>query len=179
MKMLEGALKTQSWTRLALPQLFVAYSGVERLETEARAEHETIIETIREVIGQFSGILKAVYWEDATEAGNIANQVIRDIGNSEFGICYFSEPTKDGQFQDNANVLFEAGMMQALTNSTGAHLKAWIPIREKESTSIPFDIASERLLLVDREDGKLDKTSFAEALRLRVAAFLESSTSKD
>ena len=179
MKMLEGALKTQSWTRLALPQLFVAYSGVERLETEARAEHEAVIETIREVIGQFSGILKAVYWEDATEAGNIANQVIRDIGNSEFGICYFSEPTKDGQFQDNANVLFEAGMMQALTNSTGAHLKAWIPIREKESTSIPFDIASERLLLVDREDGKLDKTSFAEALRLRVAAFLESSTSKD
>ncbi len=179
MKLLEESLKTQSWTRLALPQLFVAYPGVERLEEEARAEHEAVIETIREVIDKFTGKLQAVYWQDSTEAGNITDQVIRDIGNSEFGICYFSEPTGQGEFHDNANVLFEAGMMQALANSPSAQLKAWLPVREKESASIPFDIASERILLIDRTDKKLDKTSFAEALRQRVNSFLETSTSKD
>lgn len=179
MKLLEESLKTQSWTRLALPQLFVAYPGIERLEIEARAEHEAVIETIREVVGEFTGILKPVYWEDITEAGNITNQVIRDIGNSEFGICYFSEPTTQGQFQDNANVLFEAGMMQALANSPGAQHKAWIPVRERESASIPFDIASERILLVDRADGKLDKSSFTEAFRQRVNAFVDSSTNNE
>jgi len=100
-------------------------------------------------------------------------QVIRDIGNSELGLCYFSEPTTEGQFQDNPNVLFEAGMMQALANSPSTRLRAWIPVREKESPSIPFDIASERILSVDRADGKLDKTSFADALRKRVATLIE------
>ena len=167
------ALKTQHWTQLALPQIFVAYPGVERLEMEARAEHEAIIEIIRDVIDGFSDILKAVYWEDLTEAGNINMQIIRDISNSELGLCYFSEPTAEGQFQENANVLFEAGMMQALVNFPSTRLRAWIPVREKESTSIPFDIASERILLVDRTDGKLDKTSFADALRQRVATLIK------
>jgi hypothetical protein len=179
MHLLGDALQTQNWTRLALPQMFVAYSGVGRLEGEARAEHEAVIETIRDVVGEFTGILNAVYWEDITEAGNITNQVIRDIGDSDFGLCYFSEPTAPGQYQDNANVLFEAGMMQALANSPSAQLKAWIPIREKESESIPFDIASERILIVDRVDGKLDKASFAEALRERVNTFLETGKSKN
>ena len=180
MQLLEEALAKQSWTRLALPQVFVAYPGVKkRLEMEAQAEHKAVIETIRDVVGEFKGILSAVYWEDITEAGNITNQVIRDIGNSDFGLCYFSEPTTQGQFQDNANVLFEAGMMQALANSPSAQLQAWIPVREKESTSIPFDIAAERILLVDRADGMLDKTSFSDALRHRVISLIETPKSKN
>lgn len=91
----------------------------------------------------------------------------------KLGLCYFSEPTTEGQFQDNANVLFEAGMMQALANSPSTRLRAWIPVREKASTSIPFYIASERILLVDPADGKLDKTSFADALRQRMATLIE------
>lgn len=179
MKMLEQALKKERWTRLALPQLFVAYPGVERLEIDSRAQHEAVIETIRNVIDEFTDILKAVYWEDITEAGNINEQVIREIGNSDFGLCYFSEPATQGQFRDNANVLFEAGMMQALANSPNALLRAWIPVREKESTSIPFDIASERTLLIDREDGKLDRTTFSETLRQRVSALIKTSKSKE
>ena len=112
--------------------------------------------------------MNVVYWEDVTEAGNITHQVIRDINNSDFGICYFSQPNSKGEFEDNANVLFEAGMMQALAHSPNAQLEAWIPIREKESESIPFDIASERILLVDRKKGKLDKTCFRNALKERV-----------
>lgn len=173
MQMLAEALKTESWTRLALPQMFVAYPGVERLEMEARTEHQAVIETIRDVIGKFSDIVSAVYWEDITEAGNITEQVISSINNSEFGLCYFSEPTTDGHFQDNANVLFEAGMMQALANSPNALLRAWIPVREKDSPKIPFDIATERLLAVDRVDGKLNKEAFEDALRQRMLALIE------
>lgn len=173
MRMLEEALSTQDWKRLALPQLFVAHAGTERLEEDMRAEHEVVIETIRGVVGEFANRLNAVYWEDITEAGDINHQVIRDIGTSDFGLCYFSEPTGKGTYQDNANVLFEAGMMQALANSRSALLRAWIPVREKESGSIPFDIAAERMLFPDRADGVLDKESFAKELKGRVTALLE------
>ncbi len=94
MQMLEKALKTQHWTQLALPQIFIAYpGGGEQFEKEAQTEHAAIIKTIRGVIDEFADILKAVYWEDITDAGNINMQVIRDISNSELGLCYFSEPT--------------------------------------------------------------------------------------
>ena len=168
LQLLEQALKTGSWTRLALPQMFVAYPGDERLDPGARDEHKAIIATIREVVREFEDRLTAVFWEDKTEAGNINEQVIRDICNSDFGLCYFSEPAKQGQYQDNANVLFEAGMMQALAFSPNALLQAWIPVREKESPDIPFDIAAERMLWVHRVDGKLDEAAFADALRQRV-----------
>ncbi len=178
MQILEESLKTERWTRLALPQLFFAYPGVERLEMEVREEHEAVIGTIRNVVGQFTDMLTAIFWEDIAEAGNITEQVIREISNSDFGLCYFSEPTTEGHFQDNANVLCEAGMMQALTNSPSALLRAWIPVREKESTSIPFDIASERILLVAREDRTLDEVNFAKELRQRLSALVETLKSK-
>lgn len=177
-KMLEEALTTQDWKRLALPQIFVAYPGVERLDLETRAKHEEIIEAIRNVLGEFENMLKAVFWEDITEAGNISTQVIRDIGNSDFGLCYFSEPISQMQFKDNENVLFEAGMMQALANSPSALLRAWIPIREKESGNIPFDIASERILLVDRDNEKFKNDIFKEELKQRINALLETSRKK-
>lgn len=166
--LLEQALRAGSWTRLALPQMFVAYPGDERLDPGTRDEHEVVIAAIRKVVGGFAGSLTAIFWEDKTEAGNINEQVIRDICNSDFGLCYFSEPAKQGQYQDNANVLFEAGMMQALAFSPNALLRAWIPVRENASPDIPFDIAAERMLWVNRVDGKLDEAAFAEALRRRV-----------
>ncbi len=70
-------------------------------------------------------------------------------------------------------------MMQALANSPSTRLRAWVPVREKDSTSIPFDIAAERILLVDRADGKLDETSFADALRERVFTLVQNTKSKD
>jgi len=174
MRLLEHALKTESWTRLALPQLFVAYPGTERLDMDVRADHEAVIKTIRDVVGEFTDKLKAVFWEDMTQAGNITEQVIREISISDFGMCYFSEPVQRGEFQDNSNVLFEAGMMQSLANSPGALLSGWIPVREKESADIPFDIAAERIQLVERaEDGAFDQSAFADALRARVNALID------
>jgi hypothetical protein len=175
---LKEALENESWTRLALPKLFVAYPGGERLEGKEREDHRAVIESINAVVEKFENKLEPVFWEKIAETGNINAQVIREILNSEFGLCYFSEPSvtlqcptdssevaaevnsqdlareKEGvKFQDNANVLFEAGMMQALTNSPNALFKAWISIREKASIDIPFDIVSERILYIDREGG--------------------------
>jgi hypothetical protein len=172
MQMLEEALEKESWTRLDLPQIFVAYPGVERSIEEAGAEQETVIGTIKNVINIFNDSLTPVFWDEITEPGNITDQVIREICNSEFGLCYFSEPIGKGSFQDNANVLFEAGMMQALRKSPGALLKDWIPVREKKAPDIPFDIAAERILIIDRKDGKFNKETFAKDLEGRLKALV-------
>ncbi len=173
MRMLNDALDSQNWGRLAMPQVFVAYSGTKRLEDQASEAHTKLIESIRKVIGRFSNVLKPVYWEDITEAGNINAQVIREIGDSEFGICYFSEPAEGGGFIDNSNVLFEAGMMQALTNAGGI-LRGWIPIREMESPQLPFDVAEERFLIVERgEDDALNVDEFSKTLHSRIEALVK------
>lgn len=169
--MLKSALETENWARLALPQLFFAYPGIENLEEKYLTEHKKVVETIKAVIDEFKHILYPKYWEDSTEAGNITEQVIRDIRTSEFGLCYFSKRNKEGDFEDNANVLFEAGMMQAWTNSPNALLRGWIPVRQK-SSDIPFDISSERIVLVEIENGKFDEDDLKEKLRKYLAALV-------
>ena len=149
----------------------MAYPGTERLKDEARAAHTAVIDTIREVVIGFDGCVEPDYWEDITEAGNINAQVIEKIRSSDFGLCYFSEPVNGGesQFADNPNVLFEAGMMQALNNSPGARLGGWMPVRENASAGVPFDIAAERIVIVPgAEDNSLDKVEFSKRLRLHV-----------
>jgi hypothetical protein len=176
MKMLKESRNEESWARLALPQIFVAYSGGTELDDSTKDDHAMVINIIRKVADGFKGKLKVIYWEDIVDSGNINSQVIGEITSSDFGITYFSEPVEQQgepgrvKYLDNPNVLFEAGMMQALTNTPGSQLKGWIPIREKRSSDIPFDIAAERILLVGRDDndGTLDTENFEENLRKRV-----------
>lgn len=171
---LRNALDNEAWTRLALPRMFVAFSGGTGLKGEVEQNHEAIIKTIREVVDEFSSVLEAVFWDESAESGNITAQVIREIGLAEYGICYFSEPETQGEYayRDNANVLFEAGMMQALQSSPTALLRGWIPIREDASPDLPFDIASERILIVERSD---DATcnNLALTLKGRIEKLLE------
>ena len=194
LRMLEASLTEETWKRLALPQVFVAYSG--------RGDQE-VIGAMREVLDRFEKALTAHYWEDDKTSGDINSHVVEAITNSEFGVCYFSEPVanddddaKDGDdaedgedvgaasgsndddeaakptHVDNANVLFEAGMMQALTNSGGALLRGWIPIREN-SGSLPFDVASQRMVIVPRtENGKLDRAAFVDDFGKRLATLI-------
>jgi hypothetical protein len=78
------------------------------------------------------------------------------------------------KFRDNPNVVFEAGMLQALTNSPNVEPTGWIPVREKSSPDAPFDFAAERILTVDRlRDGKLNEDSFQERLKGRIDSLLE------
>ena len=139
MEMLKAARDSEHWMGLARPSLFVASAG------SADKEVMTVIRTIMDPL---VGKIRVVYWDAVNTAGNINQQVVGEIARADFGLCYFSQPAEhDGAeypYRDNANVIFEAGMMQALTNSPGAQPAGWIPVREKASPGAPFDFASER-----------------------------------
>jgi len=79
---------------------------------------------------------------------------------------------------DNANVVFEAGMLHARTiaddPSSGREPTGWIPMREEDSPRAPFDFAAERILIVPRfRDGALNEDRLREMLRARINTLLE------
>ena len=148
------------------------------IATPGRADKRVTGE-IKKVLDKFSDRMDFVYWEKISQSGNVTKQIVEEISRSKFGLCYFSEPAtapddSTHKFQDNPNVIFEAGMLQALTNSPNAEPTGWIPVREKSSPDAPFDFAAKRILTVDRlQDGKLNEDTFHERLKDRVANLLE------
>jgi hypothetical protein len=165
---LKTVLSTTRFPRITKPQVFVAFSS--------RADDE-VVGAIQQVLSEFSDRLRIVLWNKIEESGSITLRLIEEIARSTFGICYFSEPVENsaGQFEDNRNVLFESGMLHSLTNSPVGTPTGWIPIREKQSPSIPFDFASERILIVQRNrDGELMEERFRASLRGKVNALLRS-----
>lgn len=135
---------------------------------------ERISGIILEVIDKFKDTLDPIYWKNINSSGNVNRQIIKSISESSFGICYFSEKTTDGGYKDNPNVLFEAGMLHALTNDPSTSPIAWIPIRE-DSHKIPFDFASERILIVPRlADKKINEDMFKSELESRISSIIES-----
>jgi hypothetical protein len=159
-------LRNTKFPRLTKSQIFVAFP--------ARAP-DGVVGVIQQVLGEFSDVLRIVQWNRVEESGSITLGLIEEIARSRFGMCYFSEPAKDEQngFADNPNVIFEAGMLHSLTNSPAATPSGWIPIREKRSPNIPFDFASERILVVARgDDGELQEELFRADLRRRMDALL-------
>jgi hypothetical protein len=162
---LKVILSSTKFPRLAKPQVFVSFSAL---------ANDEVIGIIQEVLAEFGDILRVVQWNRIEESGSITLRLIEEIARSRFGICYFSEPVNGkGEFEDNANVLFEAGMLHSLTNSPVGRPSAWLPIRERRSGKIPFDFASERILMVTRDnDGEILKERFRAELRRRVQALL-------
>lgn len=100
-----------------------------------------------------------------SDSGNINAQIAREIVRSRFGICYLSQKSQDDsshKFIDNPNVVFEAGMLHALTRVTsatsGAEPSGWIPMREADSPPAPFDFAAERTIEIPRSgNGELNE----------------------
>jgi hypothetical protein len=163
---LEAILVDTKFPRLTKPQIFVAFS--------ARADDD-VVGVIREVLAGFDDALSVVLWNRIEESGSITLRLVEEIARSRFGLCYFSEPNTDAsaKFVDNANVLFEAGMLHALTNSPVSTPSSWIPIREKASPRMPFDFASERVLIIARNNnGELVEERFRSDLRKRIAALI-------
>lgn len=165
---LRDMLASAQFPRLAKPQVFVAHP--------VRAD-EQVVDVLRTVLREYQSRLDITFWNQIEEAGNITTQVGERIAQSRFGICYLSEPT-DGRtgaaqrYVDNPNVVFEAGMLHALTNAVDGPPSGWIPIREKGSPPAPFDFASERILEVARNvDGQV-AGRFANDLRRRLNALL-------
>jgi GAF domain len=165
---LKTVLSSTRFPRITKPQVFVAFSS--------QADDE-VVGVIRQVLDEFGDVLRIVPWNKIEDSGSITLRLIEEIARSTFGVCYFSEPVAgpDGHFEDNPNVLFEAGMLHSLTNSPVGTPSGWIPIREKQSPRIPFDFASERILLIDRNrDGELMEERFRTDLRGKVKTLLRS-----
>src|SRR6266496_189147 len=128
---LSVTLRNTKFPRLTKPQLFVAFSD--------KAD-DAVIGVIQQILDEFSEVLRVVQWNGIEESGSITLGLIEEIARSRFGICYLSEPAKGAanEYSDNPNVLFEAGMLHSLTNSSIATPTGWVPIRERRSPEIPL-----------------------------------------
>ena len=157
--------------KLAKPQVFVAHSD--------RAD-EQVTDIIRRVLKEYEAQVQITYWNEMLDAGNITTQIGERITTSKFGICYLSEPAdasdwpEGAKYVDNPNVVFEAGMLHALTNAPEREPSGWIPIRERQSGQAPFDFAAERILMVTRTETGAVAERFHLELKRRVTALLGS-----
>jgi hypothetical protein len=113
----------------------------------------SVINSIKKVIQENEILkkLKIIDWDEMDHAGNINIQILTAIKSSSCGICYFSEKF-EGKYIDNVNVIFEAGLIQAQSKDYDGLQNNWIPIREKSENKIPFNFASERNIIVPRND---------------------------
>jgi hypothetical protein len=166
---LNQMLVAAKFPRLAKPHFFVASSK--------RAD-PAVTGILTDVLDGFSDKLEFTDWAEMTAAGNISLQIGEEIGRSRFGICYFSEPTADGahQWDDNKNVVFEAGMLHERTRSHAEQNQGeptgWIPIREQDSPPAPFDFSGERILQVPRTQSRVNEQRFRELLTRRIDSLL-------
>ncbi len=165
------ALNEQSWPPLTKPKIFVASSG--------KAD-KTVMGAIRSVIDEFSDKLDVHYWEESSASGNINLEILQQVKESQFGLCYFSEPMDEPKgeykYQDNMNVVFEAGMFQSQTNpNVTDDPTGWIPIREQLSPPPPFDFAQQRMIIVERlaEKGEPNLDRLKGSLKDRINVLLK------
>ena len=142
-----------------------------------------VVNLIQEVLREFDEVFEVKYWRDESVSGDIKQQMRHAMVACEFGVCYLSESMEakgaGPRFVDNSNVIFEAGMLQAVheMGNAGATGSSWIPIRECEpfAEPVPFNFATDRVVEVprDRETGKLQKKEFKDVLRRSVVAEIE------
>ena len=150
---------------LTKPNLFLAFA--QKAEKDVT---ELIVQTLKE---KFSDKVHMISWEEMDHPGNVSQQLVDAISNCRYAICYLSEKNEAGEFRDNPNVIFEAGMFHGRTEAINAVPSKWIPIREKDSPKPPFDFAQERILLVERnKDNRLNQKVFANKFCEMVDAML-------
>ncbi len=142
---------------------------------------DAVTTIIRAVLEEFAGLFEVKFWKTESLTGDIKQQVREALLGCEFGVCYLSEEAPEGtepRFRDNPNVIFEAGMLQAMheARKDGTTTSRWIPVREAEpfSTPLPFNFATDRVVQVPRDPktgkllGKEFKDLFREAVRTQV-----------
>src|SRR5262249_22860163 len=172
---LRELLQRAKFPRLAKPHFFVAFP---------RKADENVTHIIKDTLDEFAAKLEYTDWTQMYGAGNVSAQIVQEILESRFGICYLSERDNDASavypYRDNPNVVFEAGMLHARTTAAadtdGGEPAGWIPIREQESPPAPFDFAAERILQVPRSrNGELNESRLHEMLSRGITALLRES----
>jgi hypothetical protein len=153
------------------------------LASSAEEAGGAVIATIRKILEtEFKEDFELDYWAEESASGGINDHVRSAIAAAEFGICYLSEQVSDNprRYEDNPNVLFEAGMFQMLhqmrDSASDADAARWIPIRESSALTgpLPFDIAGDRKLSVPRdpETYEVDTEKFAEEFRTAIRTLM-------
>ena len=128
---------------------------------------EDVKNAIKKLLKNFFSDIEVLDWENNKETGSISEKMFEDINSSRYGICYFSEYSKEKKkYVDNSNVMFEAGLMHGKFRTFNDENPLWIPIREKDSLAFPFDVQGFNTLIVPRnKKGKLEEEEFAEMLK--------------
>lgn len=151
-------LKSYNNLRLPfIPRIFLASSN------EA---DQDVMGAIQNVLDEYD--IDSRYWKADRRPGNIQEHIWDNISSSQIGICYLSELLDDSKdtYQDNYNVIYEAGMIQALIRSSNNTMKNCVLIREKKSPNPPFNFASERMLEVHRNSaGEINLNLFSTELK--------------
>jgi hypothetical protein len=175
---IERSMGTQEAFSTLETELSTPFSPLQKptvfLATSSKAD-EAVVGIIRKVLGEYHIHFNVSYWKTISTSGNINFQILEAIASSRYGVCYLSEQIpregNNARFRDNANVLFEAGMLHALTNDPQGKPDAWIPIREAATVTgaVPFDFASERIVEVPRDsNGTLIEEAFVTNLRKQI-----------
>ncbi|MGI9504068.1 MAG: hypothetical protein ACR2RE_13550, partial [Geminicoccaceae bacterium] len=166
---LDDSVKKYKIFDTLIPSIFISYSS---------DADDKIIGIIRSSLGDYHQLVRPIFWEDITKSGEINQHVLDAISSSKGAICYFSEPAHrdldDGiLYNDNSNVLFEAGLIHAFTSNETVGPISWIPIREHASDPAPFDFRNLRFLEIPRlPDGGLNTNAFEADFRDRIESFL-------
>jgi hypothetical protein len=156
----------------ARPMMFIASSS--------RASKD-VMKAIEKVLEGFDEHIFVEPWDKAHMPGNINVQLVDKIRKSQYGICYLSEPAErksryvsgKHRYQDNANVLVEAGMLHIVTAVDAGSGTGWIPIREKDSPDAPFDLGNQRMVFVERDmHGKVNIEELTKDLTDKLNALL-------
>ncbi len=159
-----------------LSSIEVKYGPIPLFLASSDRAKDDVIATIRSIISEYGDKFKLLFWKSSEESGDINRQIIKELHSSKLSICYLSEPSKENnKYNDNPNVVFETGFLQACTYSEAGNSSAWIPIREKRSPPPPFDLRGERIVYVERNDDfKLNTEALKQTLRERIEKILES-----
>jgi len=156
---------SQPLVKLTRPKIFVASS---------ERANKDVIDAIRQVIEEYKTTFDEVYWKDMNKPGSIDQQLLTELAYCRYGVFYMSEPAKGrkGNFRDNINVVFEAGMLHGRSDVGSPIPASWIPVRE-EGSPPPFDFAQQRTIIVPRNDkNELEAESFKDKLRECLAGFI-------
>ena len=154
--------------------------------SSARADPE-VMKILKSTLATYDSHFEVVSWTDS-QAGNILDNIWLKISSCTFAACYFSEPThdptSDGRpnnrgkkqvtYRDNSNVLFEAGILYGLRQIRRSPLKKLLLVREKNSPKIPFDLATEFMVMVPRlQNGHVNVSDLRASIQDTVKAILE------
>ena len=163
--------------------------------SSSRAENDVmgkVYDIVNKYKKKYQSKVDVYYWKDSHKSGDIMDEIIEEIRTSQIGILYMSEKKDQAEssdteikYQDNPNVLFEAGIFHAFSKSIFTEdddsnlnsiyqVKKWIPIREENSDKTPFDFAQERKVIVRRygEEG-VNLEQLENDLNKRLDACLE------